>query len=134
MLSYFIYLLGPNSYYTGKPQDDWSNVLVVSGFELYGILKQRKTNTQGNYLLLLINIYIEVGIIQSLGGYPIVQVYASSVDKGTHADFLSTKSAFFWTKNLPMSWYSTHLFKSLILKGLELTWGKEEWPFQLTTN
>ena len=40
--------LGPNCYDTsGEAEDKWSNVLVASGFEVYGILKE-KTTVQEN--------------------------------------------------------------------------------------
>lgn len=36
--------VGPNCYDTnGESVDKWSNVLVASGFELYGVLKEKTT-------------------------------------------------------------------------------------------
>lgn len=32
---------GPNCYESTEPDDKWSNVFVASGFEIYGILKEK---------------------------------------------------------------------------------------------
>src|SRR4051812_6818809 len=93
-----------------KGKSDWTDVFVVCGFELYGYLEQQteKKGTevetlevQENFLFnpqkegkdgKLLRIFFDIaeGAISSLGGYPTVQVYASSVATGKYVwDFIS---------------------------------------------
>jgi len=117
--------------------DDWSYVLVVSGFEVYGSLRTAKKpvveieghESDDNVLLELASEDDHEpttqpkkerqkktftyqfdrdtnGIVFYLGGYPKVDVFASSIKEDKKIrDFISRNEIRCWTKNEPSSWF-----------------------------
>lgn len=104
-----------NKYSTARGQkDEWSNVLVASGFEMYGYLTEGPTTPpvmtgeigeDGRKVFTYTSDLDKKGIIHALGGYPSVRVYASSLAPGKHiGSFTSQEDVYIWTRNERYSW------------------------------
>jgi len=115
---------GKNKYQPSKGQkDDWSDVFVVSGFEIFGYLSDNnmveatsgsagEIMPDGRRKFAYIDNNNRKGIINGLGGYPTVQVYASSLSPGKSVEgFISNEDVYIWTKNERYSWFAVDLGK-----------------------
>jgi len=93
---------GKNKYVAGKDlKDEWGHVLVASGFELYGVLHEYGTPTGNltNAITYQKDVKEKKGVIATLGGFPNVEVSASSLSPGKYVEnFISTEDVYVWTK------------------------------------
>jgi len=80
----------------------WSNVLVVSGFDLFGVFQEKIRKQKSDI--------IAEGIVSQIGTSN-VKVTASSIAKGSPRDFIQKKKLSLWTKNFSGSWFCVDLGK-----------------------
>eukprot|EP01118_Nematostelium_gracile_P016121 TRINITY_DN6606_c0_g1_i1.p1 TRINITY_DN6606_c0_g1~~TRINITY_DN6606_c0_g1_i1.p1 ORF type:complete len:426 (-),score=90.71 TRINITY_DN6606_c0_g1_i1:15-1292(-) len=128
---------GKNKYAPPKSQkDDWSDVLVVSGFEIYGYLNEvnppsdedkdsswePEIDEDGRKRFTYHSESERKGILQYLGGYPNIQVFASSLYPGKFLEnFISNEEVYVWTKNEKFSWFAVDLGKGRTAEVTEYT-------------
>lgn len=117
----------------------WRDVFVASGFELYGCLREKKSNldqsrindfkrpkelgefSYGQFFLLnklFLILKINLGIITALRYSTFFGVYCSGLAKGSSPrDFVSDKpNLFVWTKNEPFSWFAVDFGEGRLVK------------------
>jgi hypothetical protein len=116
---------GPNCF-VPSGSDEWSNVLVASGFEVWGHLKIGNVNeevvvqktdkpaswwtTPGTKDFTFAYANDTNGVISGLTkAKQTVDVKCSSVSRGTARDFIQRGEVYCWTQNKPFSWYMVDL-------------------------
>eukprot|EP01119_Soliformovum_irregulare_P012240 TRINITY_DN316_c0_g1_i11.p1 TRINITY_DN316_c0_g1~~TRINITY_DN316_c0_g1_i11.p1 ORF type:complete len:926 (+),score=240.93 TRINITY_DN316_c0_g1_i11:118-2895(+) len=104
---------GPNSYECPPNTEDlWSNVLVATGFELYGQLNEvderdiTTVETPGRKEFQLLYDSDTNGIVYYLRQHGVkIGVTASSIARGQPRDFIKRGQVYCWTQNRPFSWF-----------------------------
>lgn len=82
--------------YSGN--QEWCDVLVTSGFELYGHLRQSRRIIEFDCLQ-------SSGIIEALGGERSIAIFSSGLGRGSFSDFINKEEGVHcWTQNQPFSW------------------------------
>lgn len=104
--------------------NDWEK-LTVSGFELYGTLKQTNvdpTTAQFSQFLRSLNRRSvnagkknepSVRVMDYLGAFTdeVINVFSSTLEKGRSRQFVSKKKFYMWSKNEPNAWFAVGKWK-----------------------
>jgi len=100
---------------SSQKEDDWSNVLVISGFELYGTLYtgsfatnvlSKKSSPAHDFKYR--STHDRNGVIHNLK-HNSIRVTCSRIAKGNPEDFIERGKVHCWTCNEPYSWFCVDL-------------------------
>jgi hypothetical protein len=117
--------IGKNNYSPPKDSahDEWSNVFVVGGFEVYGYTNRKQNSVPNklcNYQYDLDGFGV-MAYLQQFGIRPVVS--CSSVGRGLAPNFLSRQQVNCWTKNEKFSWFALDFGEEIRVAASQYTLG-----------